>query len=627
MEEGKSIKIPAGHSGVVPVRVIPKTSIRLAAPSQEVTALRASITLQGPVENLPDGTPVSFSWLVKRGAETTAHPVPNLKLKVQSKTQGSVTVPLDAVEHRLIGQGSVGFEIAPDFPRCPVQRAAPGALTFDNPLSITFAEALSNRRIGSVLTVRPSIDGAFSDAVVLLTLRERDAGEGERTSDEDMAHEIRWEKGDTSSRKWRVGCAGAEGGVVLDYPEANEVGDYEIEYTLSVSTDGGKKFQTLVESGQILTVPRPKLESFELLHESSTVLESGLFDYLSMVYKNMTRSDAAQIPLKILRARGKLSGFDPGLPLPLQISLWMTDAEGKIAQFKATGATAGLEHTITLSGDGSFNEKLCDVCELDHEEDWAKFKSSKFFAVLRLPASVGGGAERVPIQQVFDYDSAKLAPFHDGEMTSVLRGTGVSTAPASGAEIRPTGTGQCATLYAKHEGLLSGVKIDLDATKKAALEKFKAGWTANKARYDTVAKEADVPAALVAALHWRESSANFGTYLHQGDPLGKPPVHWPTDIPTFHKWEDAAVHALGLKRSKAAELAMTYVSKDIVKMATYAELYNGLGYHNKSLTSPYVYSGTNRYTKGKYVKDGVFDPDFVDAQLGVVALVEGIRGM
>ena len=34
----------------------------------------------------------------------------------------------------------------------------------------------------------------------------------------------------------------------------------------------------------------------------------------------------------------------------------------------------------------------------------------------------------------------------------------------------------------------------------------------------------NVPAPLIAALHMRESSGKFNTYLHQGDPLGKPAV-------------------------------------------------------------------------------------------------------
>jgi len=54
---------------------------------------------------------------------------------------------------------------------------------------------------------------------------------------------------------------------------------------------------------------------------------------------------------------------------------------------------------------------------------------------------------------------------------------------------------------------------------------------------------------------------------------------------------------------------------------TMLEQYNGLGYFNKGIPSPYVWSGTNQYTKGKYVADGVFDPNAVDQQLGCAGLL------
>jgi lysozyme family protein len=147
----------------------------------------------------------------------------------------------------------------------------------------------------------------------------------------------------------------------------------------------------------------------------------------------------------------------------------------------------------------------------------------------------------------------------------------------------------------------------------------------NRARYDAVAQKTNMPAELVAALHWRESSGNFNTYLHQGDPLGKPAVHVPRNIPVFHRWEDSAVHALGQKAGYQQALGLTRDSTDKGSMAAYAELYNGLGYHYRGRPSPYVYSGTDKYSSGKYVRDGVYDPNTVDRQLGVLALMQSLR--
>lgn len=60
---------------------------------------------------------------------------------------------------------------------------------------------------------------------------------------------------------------------------------------------------------------------------------------------------------------------------------------------------------------------------------------------------------------------------------------------------------------------------------------------------------------------------------------------------------------------------------------TLLELYNGLGYFRKGLPSPYVWSGTDQYKRGKYVADGVFDPNVIDKQLGCAGLVMAMQAL
>ena len=155
----------------------------------------------------------------------------------------------------------------------------------------------------------------------------------------------------------------------------------------------------------------------------------------------------------------------------------------------------------------------------------------------------------------------------------------------------------------------------------SALKAFEAHWNANKARYFAVAHQVDLPPELIAALHWRESSGDFSTYLHQGDPLGKPAVNIPNDIPIFYKWEDSAVHALKLKRGLQSDMGLRADSTDIAAAATYAEHYNGLGYAYMDKPSPYVLAGTDAYDRGKYVADGRYSAGTRDRQPGVVAMM------
>jgi hypothetical protein len=49
------------------------------------------------------------------------------------------------------------------------------------------------------------------------------------------------------------------------------------------------------------------------------------------------------------------------------------------------------------------------------------------------------------------------------------------------------------------------------------------------------------------------------------------------------------------------------------------EPYNGYGYRNKGLRSPYLWASTNHQQRGKYIRDRVFDPTVMDEQVGCAA--------
>ena len=185
-----------------------------------------------------------------------------------------------------------------------------------------------------------------------------------------------------------------------------------------------------------------------------------------------------------------------------------------------------------------------------------------------------------------------------------------------------TPSGIYGNVFRRHQQHLRTLDPATAGIAPSELRHFEKVWQKNHARYEKVAQRTGVPAPLIAAIHYRESSSNFQTYLHQGDPLGRPPVHHPTRIPTFYAWEDAAVHALESKGWLRDQLSMTAATDDLSSMATYAEAYNGLGYFNRGLTSPYVYAGTNIYSGGRYVADGVFDPNSWDTRPGVIALIQ-----
>jgi len=138
-----------------------------------------------------------------------------------------------------------------------------------------------------------------------------------------------------------------------------------------------------------------------------------------------------------------------------------------------------------------------------------------------------------------------------------------------------------------------------------------------KARYQAVAVKTGVPWFIIAVIHQRESSQNFTRSLAQGDPWNAVSTHVPKGRGPFKSWEDAAIDALVNCSPYAAR------NKDwsAAGALTLLEQYNGLGYFNKGIPSPYIWSGTNQYAKGKYVADGVFDANTVDKQLGCAGLI------
>jgi len=144
-----------------------------------------------------------------------------------------------------------------------------------------------------------------------------------------------------------------------------------------------------------------------------------------------------------------------------------------------------------------------------------------------------------------------------------------------------------------------------------------------KASYQQVSVQTGVPWWFIAVVHEREASQNWHSSLAQGDPWNEVSVHVPAGRGPFSSWEEAAVDAL----VNCAPFAARNKDWSIGGTLTMLEEYNGLGYANRGIASPYVWSGTNQYTSGKYVRDGVFDPDVVDRQLGCAGLLLAMKSL
>lgn len=140
---------------------------------------------------------------------------------------------------------------------------------------------------------------------------------------------------------------------------------------------------------------------------------------------------------------------------------------------------------------------------------------------------------------------------------------------------------------------------------------------AAKARYVTVAAQIGCPWWMIGAIHQLESSGNFKTHLHNGDPLTARTTHVPAGrppaVPPF-TWEFSALDALKLKGLDRV------ASWEIERVLYECERYNGWGYIGR-INSPYLWSFTTLYDRGKYIADHVYSSDAVSEQCGVAAMI------
>jgi lysozyme family protein len=142
----------------------------------------------------------------------------------------------------------------------------------------------------------------------------------------------------------------------------------------------------------------------------------------------------------------------------------------------------------------------------------------------------------------------------------------------------------------------------------------------SKVRYEAVQNATGVPWFVIASIHNMECGLSFREHLHNGDPLiartrHVPAGRLPEGAPPF-KWEDSAIDALrldGLDR-EAWETAGGALQN--------VEAYNGTGYErfHPGVPTPYLWSWTTIYTRGKYIADGRWDPCAISGQGGVAAV-------
>lgn len=177
-----------------------------------------------------------------------------------------------------------------------------------------------------------------------------------------------------------------------------------------------------------------------------------------------------------------------------------------------------------------------------------------------------------------------------------------------------------ADLRPKYEALWASCELRAERVGEIAFHRMKLA--KGRPRYEEVMARTGVPWWFVGIVHGLEAGFNFGGHLHNGDPLARRTVQVPKGRPLAWQppsdWLSSALDALALKGyDKATDWS---VPASLFRF----ESYNGFGYWPRGISSPYLWSFSKHFTKGKFVADGKFDANAGSKQCGAAVMLKAL---
>ena len=147
-----------------------------------------------------------------------------------------------------------------------------------------------------------------------------------------------------------------------------------------------------------------------------------------------------------------------------------------------------------------------------------------------------------------------------------------------------------------------------------------------KAQYLEATALTKVPFAIIGVIDTLEAGGGCCKHLHNGDSLARPTVNVPKGRPSGKgpfPWLVSAVDALtydGLDR---------WTDWSIAGSLHRLELYNGWGYRKLKapIPSPYLWSMSSHYSKGKFTSDGKYSATAVSKQCGAATILKQLELM
>lgn len=161
-------------------------------------------------------------------------------------------------------------------------------------------------------------------------------------------------------------------------------------------------------------------------------------------------------------------------------------------------------------------------------------------------------------------------------------------------------------------------KAEIRPERKAAALSVARKLLVNRARYEIIAAKIGCPWYFIAVVHNLEAGGRFDRYLGNGQRLSQVTTIKPKGRGPFRSFEEGAIDALRLE-------GVDKVRDWSIPHCLYLwESYNGFGYAQHNVNSPYVWSFTTLYTRGKYVEDEKYSATAVSQQCGAAAILKAL---
>ncbi|MFP2923630.1 hypothetical protein ACLESO_00135 [Pyxidicoccus sp. 3LG] len=494
-------QLPLGYDGVLRIRATPHLELR--PEPQHQPALMSLDTWQvmvgGSSENVVGHVPCRLEWIVRSDSfaerpvphrrETCLAPAPGGKGFVVREKDGGGTKPLvtSVWELGLLGTGSLGYRLEPLlFGNQPVEvkPGEPAAIPFDLGARIDFALAPSEltsgwvpdfiernvrgQYVGTLMQLKPDFSSLFDGLHATLDLYPTPP-EGVQPR-EGATVRIEWEVGQADAARallWKIGFLAVRGGEddVLNNRLA-ELGGLEssaklgFQYRLSLSkkptaappAPEGKKGNKKpppppppvegLRSDPLLAleVPRPRLESFEVVLDAGKLGVRGRFEHFSDAFElDLTLKPYVRAP----RGEGwQVEELDNYFRNVLESSRLQTSFPIPYTEKHHAAATLCLPddvstrlaeiETVTVRVRANrFERELLDLKQLPRHyvEVLKQVPGLQVFAAIKPAPIAGAGA--VPFWSVADYEASEpnsptgFAPFEGGAFVSRVFASGV----------------------------------------------------------------------------------------------------------------------------------------------------------------------------------------------------------